>query len=67
MRNPPIIACLFITAHTQVNIFIKPYFWGIYPSYKEIVIPTSRMCFFQVFCRWQLGKERSFALEVTRQ
>lgn len=62
MENPPIIACFFIIAHVQVNFFIKPYFWGIYPIYKKTLLGDS--CLFQVFCKWQLVKERSFALGV---
>lgn len=67
MRNPPMIACLFTIAHTQVNIFIKPYFWEVYPIYKKIIVPTSRgFLFVSGFLQVAIGKERSSALEVTR-
>lgn len=64
MRNPPMIACCFIIAHMQVNIFIKPCFWGIYPLYKKIIIPTSRGFLFLsgFFLQEAIGKRKEFCI-----
>lgn len=61
-------ACFFIIVHTQVNISIKPYFWGIYPIHKKITIPTSSGFLVSgfIFLQMAIEKRNEFCIRCNK-